>query len=104
MTHSQQNENDPEANLNVLSNESDFPDSHETLTITSVTGFSCTDGRDSSVGTTSGTISVTPSGSAVTFSTVEYFWGTCSFDYSVSDGNGGTSTAHASITINNGEC
>ncbi len=96
-------ENDPVSTLNVLQNDSDYPDARETLSVASVTALICTDGRDNSVSASYATaVPATPSTSGVRFSTIMYFWGICTFDYTVSDGNGGSATASVKVTINNG--
>ncbi len=95
------NENE-QPTLNVLSNDTTFPDIGETLSITAVTVLSCTDGIDSSQSTSYAVASPISSNSAIQFSPAQYFWGTCTLSYTISDGNGGTSTAQVAITVSNG--
>ncbi len=71
--------------LNVLGNDSFAPDSGETLTVTSVTQPA------------NGTVSLV--GGVVSFTPNSNFFGSTSFDYTISDGNGGTATASASVTV-----
>ncbi|WP_407659994.1 Ig-like domain-containing protein [Hyalangium gracile] len=71
--------------LDVLANDTTAPDTGETLTITAVTQPA------------SGTVSFTASG--VSFTPVADFNGTVTFQYTVSDGNGGTDTATVTVTV-----
>ncbi|MCA2979309.1 MAG: cadherin-like domain-containing protein, partial [Myxococcaceae bacterium] len=71
--------------LNVLANDSSAPDGPETLTIVAV-----------SVPTNG---MVTNGGSIVTYRPNANYFGADSFSYTVSDGNGGLSTAVVSVTV-----
>jgi outer membrane protein OmpA-like peptidoglycan-associated protein len=71
--------------LNVLANDSIAPDTGETLTIASVTQPS------------GGTVTFTATD--VTFTPALNFFGTASFTYRISDGNGGTASATVTITV-----
>ncbi len=73
--------------------------------VTAVSALTCTDGRDGSVNPNYATVTVTPTTpttAVVQFVTIQYFWGICTFAYSVSDGNGGLSTARVTVNVNNG--
>ncbi|KFE68687.1 Ig-like domain-containing protein [Hyalangium minutum] len=72
--------------LDVLVNDSIFPDVGETLTVTAVTQPA-----------TGGT--VTLSNGTVIFTPAPDFNGTVTFTYTVSDGNGGTATATVTVTV-----
>ncbi|WP_309242985.1 Ig-like domain-containing protein [Hyalangium versicolor] len=71
--------------MTVLANDTTLPDTGETLTITAVTQPS------------SGTVTFTASD--VTFTPAANFFGTVTFSYTVSDGNGGTDTAIVTVTV-----
>jgi VCBS repeat-containing protein len=73
--------------INVLGNDSDAPDSGETLTITGVTQG------------TSGSVAITGGGTGLTYSPNANFFGNDSFTYTISDGNGGTDTATVNVTV-----
>ncbi len=95
------NENDAPTILGVLSNDTAYPDVGETLTITSATELSCTSGRDSTASSTYANLTlVNPT--TVRFSPLQYFWGTCTFNYGISDGNGGIANSSAVVTVNFG--
>ena len=72
--------------LNVLANDSTAPDVGETLTVTAVTQPS-----------TGGTVTLT--GGVVSFTPAANFNGTVTFDYTISDGNGGSDTATVTVTV-----
>ncbi|KFE60960.1 internalin [Hyalangium minutum] len=72
--------------LDVLANDTAFPDAGETLTVTAVTQPA-----------TGGTVTLT--GGVVTFTPTANFNGTVTFDYSISDGNGGNDTAAVAVTV-----
>ncbi len=88
--------------LAVLTNDIDAPDVREILSITAINGLTCTDGRDSSVSPSLATAIIASPTSGIQFSTIQYFWGTCAFDYTISDGNGGSSTSSVTVTVHNG--
>ena len=71
--------------LDVLANDSDAPDTGETLTITSVTQPA------------NGSVTFTATG--VQFTPVLGFRGTTTFQYTISDGNGGTATATVTCNV-----
>ncbi|HEX8699421.1 MAG TPA: Ig-like domain-containing protein, partial [Myxococcaceae bacterium] len=71
--------------LNVLANDSIAPDTGETLTVTAVTQPA------------NGTVTLT--GGVVRFTPTAGFSGTTTFDYTISDGNGGTDTATVTVTV-----
>ncbi len=78
-----------EANvLNVLANDSIAPDTGETITVTAVTSPA-----------PSGTVTVATDGSGVLFTPAEGFAGNVTFEYTMSDGNGGTDTATVSVLV-----
>ena len=63
------------------------PDTGETLTVTAVTQG------------TNGTVAITGGGTGVTYTPDANFFGTDSFTYTISDGNGGTDTATVNVTV-----
>ncbi|WNG60199.1 tandem-95 repeat protein [Archangium gephyra] len=71
--------------VNVLDNDSDTPDSGETLVVTAVS--------------TAANGTVTLSGGVVRYQPNANFSGTDSFTYTLSDGNGGTSTGTVTVTV-----
>ncbi len=73
----------------VLANDSISPDSGETLTIAAVTQG------------TNGSVAITGGGTGVTYAPNANYFGTDSFTYTISDGNGGSDTATVSITVTN---
>lgn len=73
--------------LSVLSNDSVSPDVGETLTITSVSTPA------------NGTASITGGGTTIQYQPAANFFGSNSFTYTVSDGNGGTDVVTVSITV-----
>jgi hypothetical protein len=77
--------------LNVLANDTITPDVGETLTITAV-GVS---GATAQGGT------VTTDGVQVFYTPLGDFFGTDTFAYTISDGNGGTSTATVTLQVDN---
>ena len=72
--------------VNVLANDTTAPDVGETLTVTAVT-------QPAAGGT------VTLVGGVVRFTPAPNFFGTTTFSYTVSDGNGGTDTATVTVTV-----
>jgi DNA/RNA endonuclease G (NUC1) len=75
--------------INVLANDSFAPDAGETLTISAKT-----DGAH-------GTVAITGGGTGLTYTPNANFFGSDSFTYTISDGNGGMDTATVSITVTN---
>ncbi len=75
-------------NVTVLANDSDAPDSGETLTI-------------SAVGATNqgGTAVITGGGTSVNYTPAANFFGTETFTYTIGDGNGGSATATVTVTV-----
>ena len=71
--------------LNVLANDTDIENDH--LTVTGVTNVQ------------HGTAEVLPDGSGVSFAPEANFYGTATFTYAISDGNGGTDTADVTVTV-----
>ena len=71
--------------VNVLANDNTSPDNGETLTVIAVTQPA------------NGTVTLT--GGVVRFTPTANFNGTTSFTYTISDGNGGTSTATVNVTV-----
>ncbi|MDC0709579.1 Ig-like domain-containing protein [Stigmatella sp. ncwal1] len=78
-------ENSAASVLDVLLNDTFAPDEGETLTVTSVTQPA------------NGTVELT--GGVVSFTPAANFSGTTSFDYEISDGNGGTDTATVTVVV-----
>lgn len=74
--------------LNVLANDSSGPDTGETLRVLSV-----------SPGSQGGTIAVASSGNGVLYTPRVGFQGVETFNYVLSDGNGGTDTATVTVTV-----
>jgi cyclophilin family peptidyl-prolyl cis-trans isomerase len=74
--------------LDLLANDSFAPDTGETLSITATGATSA-----------GGTVTIPNSGSHVLYTPLANFDGTESFTYTISDGNGGTDTATATIDI-----
>lgn len=59
--------------------------------------------RDSSSSTNAATISIAPiSSPGINFVSSQFFYGTCTFSYTISDGNGGAATALVTVNIANG--
>jgi VCBS repeat-containing protein len=75
--------------IDVLANDGFAPDPAETLKVTAATQGA------------HGTVAILSSGAAVTYAPDPDFNGFDSFTYTISDGNGGTSTATVSVTVNN---
>ena len=73
--------------IDVLANDSFTPDAGETLSISAKT-----DG-------TNGSVAITGNGTGLTYTPNANFFGTDSFTYTISDGNGGTDTATVNITV-----
>jgi hypothetical protein len=81
------NENSGPNTIDVLRNDSDAPDSGETLTIQSVTQGA------------NGAVVITDGGSLLTYQPNAGFDGNDSFTYTASDGNGGTATATVAVQV-----
>jgi hypothetical protein len=73
--------------INVLTNDSIAPDTGETLTITAVTQGA------------NGSVAITGGGTTVSYTPNANFFGSDSFTYTISDGNGGSDTATVSVTV-----
>jgi len=73
--------------LFVLANDSILPDAGETLTVIAVTQPA------------NGSVAIGPGGTTVTFTPAANFFGTTSFGYQISDGNGGTDSATVQVTV-----
>jgi hypothetical protein len=76
--------------LDVLANDTDAPDSGETLTIT---GVGATD--------QGGTVSIVGGGSSLEYTPTADFAGVETFTYTISDGHGGTDSATVTVTVSN---
>ncbi|MGB0384154.1 MAG: Ig-like domain-containing protein [Ardenticatenaceae bacterium] len=81
------NEDSANNTIDVLANDAIAPDSGETLII-------------SAVGTPDQGGSVTNNGTDITYTPAANFFGSESFSYTISDGNGGTDSATVTITVN----
>ncbi len=73
--------------VDVLANDTTGPDVGETLEVTLVTQG------------THGTVAATVGGGSVTYTPDENYFGTDSFTYTVSDGNGGMASASVDVTV-----
>lgn len=82
------NEDDPVQTLTVLANDQILPDTGETLTVTAV---GATD--------QGGTAVVSAGGVGVDYTPALNFFGTETFTYTISDGNGGSDTATVTVNI-----
>ena len=80
--------NSAATSINVLANDSSAPDTGETLTISAVTQ-----------GTNAGVITITGSGTGLTYQPAAGFSGTETFTYTISDGNGGAASATVTLTV-----
>jgi hypothetical protein len=74
--------------LNVLVNDAFAPDAGETLTLTSA-----------SVAPAAGTVQVVNNGQQIQYTPAAGFTGDAAISYTIDDGNGGTDTATATVTI-----
>jgi hypothetical protein len=74
--------------ISVLNNDSD-PDGNNSLTIDSITKQP-----------SSGTATINKNDGTITYTPNSGFTGTDTFEYSISDGNGGTDTAKVTVTVN----
>ncbi len=81
------NENSGPNTIDVLRNDTDAPDSGETLTIQSVTQGA------------NGAVVITDGGSLLTYQPNAGFDGNDSFTYTAADGNGGTATATVTVQV-----
>lgn len=79
---------------NVLANDTIAPDSGETLLITQA-------GSSFGAGTTEqgGTVAIAVDGKSITYTPPAGFLGTDSYEYTISDGNGGTGTAIVTVDV-----
>ncbi len=82
--------------LNLLANDTDVDG--DTLSITSIAGTPLTPGTAQIIAVAGGTVNVT-SGGAISFTPSPNASGPVSFAYTISDGNGGTSTATVNGTV-----
>jgi uncharacterized repeat protein (TIGR01451 family) len=73
--------------IDVLANDTAAPDVGETLTVTAKTNGA------------HGTVAITGGGTGVSYTPAPNFFGSDSFTYTISDGNGGTDTATVSVTV-----
>ena len=80
----------------VTSNDSDL--NGDSLTIDSVNGITIADGSSAATTSGNGTVTFNNDGT-ITYTPNSNFLGTDTFDYTVSDGNGGTATASITITV-----
>ena len=76
------------ATLNVLANDLIAPDTNETLTVLSFSGLSG-----------GGTLTIPAAKTGLLYTPAANFFGTETFNYTISDGHGGTSTATVSVTV-----
>jgi hypothetical protein len=77
-----------EFGLNVLNNDTTDPDTGETLTITAV-----------DQGSEGGVVTIASDGSRLLYTPPENFFGSETFYYTISDGNGGTDQAEVFVTV-----
>ena len=80
--------NAAEQSLKVMQNDSDAPDSGETLTVVSVT-----------TGSAGGKLAISSDKLSVLYQPVAEYLGEETFDYTIDDGNGGTATAKVTINV-----
>jgi cyclophilin family peptidyl-prolyl cis-trans isomerase len=73
--------------LDVLANDSFFPDPQETLIVSALTQPA------------NGTVAIGPNGANVIFTPAANFNGTTTFTYTISDGHGGLDTATVTVTV-----
>jgi len=73
--------------ISVLSNDSDLPDVGETISVINVSGPS------------NGSVAILPNGTGVTYKPEVGFTGADSFQYTVSDGHGASSTATVTVHV-----
>ncbi|MCU4441122.1 tandem-95 repeat protein, partial [Acinetobacter lwoffii] len=83
--------------LNPLANDTDADGNP--LTITAINGVTLTPGTAQQINTPNGVVNIEAQGT-ITFTPNNGFTGQESFNYSISDGQGGTSSATLTITIN----
>ncbi|BFM40186.1 Ig-like domain-containing protein [Synechocystis sp. LKSZ1] len=91
------NEDTQSAVLNLLANDTDVDGNP--LSITNIAGTALTPGTAQNIAVTNGTVNVS-AGGQITFTPAANYNGPVSFDYTISDGNGGTDTATVNGTIN----
>ncbi|MGP5437825.1 Ig-like domain-containing protein, partial [Psychrobacter alimentarius] len=70
----------------------------DTLTITDINGTALTPGVAQSITVPNGVVNITDQG-VISFTPDANFNGDTSFDYTISDGNGGTNTATQTLTV-----
>jgi len=85
-------ENGPAVTIDVLANDDDGPDTGETLNVTSVTQPPAGEGSPE-------IISSGPDAGKVRFTPDANFFGQTNFNYTISDGNGGTDTATVTVDV-----
>src|SRR5215217_726466 len=85
-------ENGPAVTIDVLANDDDGPDTGETLNVTSVTQPPAGEGSTE-------IISSGPDAGKVRFTPDADFFGQTNFNYTISDGNGGTDTATVTVDV-----
>ena len=90
------NEDTTSAAIDLLDGDTDLDG--DTLSIQSIAGTTLTPGTAQTIAVTNGTVNVSATGE-VTFTPDANYNGAVSFDYVVSDGNGGTDTGTVSGTI-----
>ncbi len=78
---------DTPLHIDVLANDSDAPDSGESLAVVAVTSG------------TYGTVAIGPGATDVVYTASAAYSGSDSFTYTVGDGNGGTATASVTVTV-----
>ncbi len=83
--------------VDVLANDTIRPDVGETLTITSVGANAAGNDGLTSQG---GTVSIARDQLSVLYTPLDDFFGTDTFTYTISDGNGGTSKATVTVVVN----
>jgi hypothetical protein len=81
----------------MVSNDSDGTPDSDTLTVSKINGASYTLNTD--ISTPNGTVKITNANGAYTYTPRTGYTGADSFTYTISDGNGGTSTATVNIDV-----
>ena len=82
--------------LTPASNDTDAD--HNVLTVVSINGITVVSGTSQAISVTGGKVNVAIDGT-IAFTPTARYHGTITFPYSISDGNGGTSTANITITV-----
>ena len=90
-------EDTPSGTIDLVGNDTDVDG--DTLSVQSIAGTTLTPGVAQTIAVTNGTVNVSAAG-VVTFTPDANYNGTVTFDYVVSDGNGGTDTGTVNGTIN----